>query len=151
MYHPTTKLNKNLHESRQYTFAVVCLGGWVRRAANLLDMSGRRNAIGIDEIRANEPPDQSAGRQRNLSSRCAQCFRSGAGGDADRQGQDGARALSSHSLCFGLTQDLFAVGKDGVGIAQALRWSSTSTALRYEKKLAARSNVVARVLSHIRS
>jgi hypothetical protein len=49
-----------------------------------------------------------------------------------------------------LTQDLFAAGEDGVGIAQALRWSSPSTALRYGRKLAARSNVAARVLSKIR-
>lgn len=31
----------------------------------------------------------------------------------------------------GLTQDLFATGEDGVGIARALRWSSPTTALRY--------------------
>ena len=62
-----------------------------------------------------------------------------------------ARALSSHSLRVGLTQDLFAAGEDGIGIAQALRWSSPSTALRYGRKLAARSNVAARVLSQIRS
>ena len=54
-------------------------------------------------------------------------------------------ALSTHSLRVGLTQDLFAAGEDGVGIAQALRWSSPSTALRYGRKLAARSNVAARV------
>jgi hypothetical protein len=65
--------------------------------------------------------------------------------------EDAARALSSHSLRVGLTQDLFAAGEDGVGIAQALRWSSPSTALRYGRKLAARSNVAAPVLSRIRS
>jgi len=65
--------------------------------------------------------------------------------------EEAARALSSHSLRVGLTQDLFAAGEDGVGIAQALRWSSPSTALRYGRKLAARSNVAARVLSRIRS
>lgn len=32
-----------------------------------------------------------------------------------------ARALSSHTLRVGLTQDLFAASEDGVGIAQALR------------------------------
>jgi len=62
-----------------------------------------------------------------------------------------AHALSTHSLRVGLTQDLFAAGEDGVGIAQALRWSSPSTALRYGRKLAARSNVAARVLSRDRS
>src|SRR3546814_28707 len=34
------------------------------------------------------------------------------------------QALSTHSLRVGLTQDLFAAGEDGAGIAQALRWSS---------------------------
>ena len=61
------------------------------------------------------------------------------------------KALSTHSLRVGLTQDLFAAGEDGVGIAQALRWSSPTTALRYGRKLAVRSNVAARVLSRIRS
>ena len=60
------------------------------------------------------------------------------------------KALSTHSLRVGLTQDLFAAGEDGVGIAQALRWSSPTTALRYGRKLAVGSNVAARVLSRIR-
>lgn len=64
---------------------------------------------------------------------------------------DAVQALSSHSLRVGLTQDLFAAGEDGVGIAQALRWSSPTTALRYGRKLAVRSNVAARVLSKVRS
>src|SRR3546814_1205265 len=46
------------------------------------------------------------------------------------------QALSTHSLRVGLTQDLFAAGEDGAGIAQALRWSSPATALRYGRKLA---------------
>ena len=63
---------------------------------------------------------------------------------------EAARALSTHSLRVGLTQDLFAAGEDGVGIAQALRRSSPSTALRYGRKLAARTNGAARVLAKIR-
>jgi len=60
--------------------------------------------------------------------------------------------LSSHSLRAGLTQDLFAAGEDGVGVAQALPTpSSPSTALRHGRKLAARSNAAARVLSRTRS
>ncbi len=59
--------------------------------------------------------------------------------------------FGDHDALLGLTQDLFAAGEDGVGIAQALRWSSPSTALRYGRKLAARSNVAARVLSRIRA
>lgn len=64
--------------------------------------------------------------------------------------QGAIQALSTHSLRVGLTQDLFAAGEDGVGIAQALRWSSPATALRYGRKLAVRSNVAARVLSKAR-
>lgn len=64
--------------------------------------------------------------------------------------QDAIQALSTHSLRVGLTQDLFAAGEDGAGIAQALRWSSPTTALRYGRKLAVRSNVAARVLSRVR-
>jgi integrase len=64
---------------------------------------------------------------------------------------EAVRRLSSHSLRVGLTQDLFAAGEDGVGIAQALRWNSPTTALRYGRKLAVRSNVAARVLSRVRS
>ncbi len=63
---------------------------------------------------------------------------------------DAIQALSTHSLRVGLTQDLFAAGEDGAGIAQALRWSSPATALRYGRKLAVRSNVAARVLSRVR-
>ncbi len=64
---------------------------------------------------------------------------------------EAVQALSTHSLRVGLTQDLFAAGEDGAGIAQALRWSSPATALRYGRKLAVRSNVAARVLSRVRS
>lgn len=59
-------------------------------------------------------------------------------------------ALSTHSLRVGLTQDLFAAGEDGAGIALTLRWSSPATALRYGRKLAVRSNSAARVLGAIR-
>jgi integrase len=59
-------------------------------------------------------------------------------------------ALSTHSLRVGLTQDLFAAGEDGAGIALALRWSSPATALRYGRRLAARSNAASRVLGSIR-
>ena len=60
-------------------------------------------------------------------------------------------ALSTHSLRVGLTQDLFAAGEDGAGIALTLRWSSPSTALRYGRQLQAESGVAARVLSRIRT
>ena len=56
-------------------------------------------------------------------------------------------ALSTHSLRVGLTQDLFAIGEDAGPIAQALRWTSTGTALRYGRKLAPSSNATARMLS----
>jgi integrase len=61
------------------------------------------------------------------------------------------RALSTHSLRVGLTQDLFAAGEDGAGIALTLRWSSPSTALRYGRRLQAQSGVAARVLSRVRT
>jgi integrase len=64
---------------------------------------------------------------------------------------DAVRALSTHSLRVGLTHDLFAAGEDGTGIAQALRWQSPTTALRYGRKLAVRSNVAAKVLGRVRS
>lgn len=59
-------------------------------------------------------------------------------------------ALSTHSLRVGLTQDLFAAGEDGAGIALTLRWSSPSTALRYGRQLQVQSGVAARVLSKVR-
>ena len=59
-------------------------------------------------------------------------------------------ALSSHSMRVGLTQDLLAAGEDGTGVAQALRWRSTTTVLRYGRKLAVRSNAAARVLRTVR-
>ena len=64
---------------------------------------------------------------------------------------EAVRALSTHSLRVGLTHDLFAAGEDGTGIAQALRWQSPTTALRYGRKLAVRSNVAAKVLGRVRS
>jgi len=59
-------------------------------------------------------------------------------------------ALSTHSLRVGLTQDLFAAGEDGAGIALTLRWSSPSTALRYGRQLQVQSGVAARVLARVR-
>jgi integrase len=64
---------------------------------------------------------------------------------------DGAiAALSTHSLRVGLTQDLFANGEDAGPIAQALRWTSTATALRYGRKLAPEANATARMLGKVR-
>ena len=60
------------------------------------------------------------------------------------------RSLSAHSFRVGLTQDLFAAGEDGAGIALALRWSSPTTALRYARELAVGSNAAARVLGKLR-
>ena len=63
---------------------------------------------------------------------------------------DTVRSLSAHSFRVGLTQDLFAAGEDGAGIALALRWSSPTTALRYARALAVGSNAAARVLGKLR-
>lgn len=65
-------------------------------------------------------------------------------------GQDAVAALSAHSFRVGLTQDLFAAGEDGAGIALALRWSSPTTALGYARELAAGSNAAARVIGNMR-
>jgi integrase len=59
--------------------------------------------------------------------------------------------LSSHSLRVGLTQDLFAAGEDAGPIAQALRWSSPTTALRYGRQLVPASDATARHLRGRRS
>lgn len=61
------------------------------------------------------------------------------------------RGMSAHSFRVGLTQDLFAAGEDGAGIALALRWSSPTTALRYARELAVGGNAAARVLGRMRS
>lgn len=66
-------------------------------------------------------------------------------GGADEEGA--IAALSTHSLRVGLTQDLFANGEDAGSIAQTLRWSSPSTAIRYGRKLAPQSNAAARLLA----
>lgn len=58
--------------------------------------------------------------------------------------------LSTHSLRVGLTQDLFASGADAGPVAQALRWTSTATALRYGRALAPTSNATAQMLRDIR-
>ncbi len=63
---------------------------------------------------------------------------------------DTVRSLSAHSFRVGLTQDLFAAGEDGAGIALALRWSSPTTALRYARELAVGNNAAARVLGRLR-
>lgn len=71
-------------------------------------------------------------------------------GLVDLMGEDLERALgalSTHSLRVGLTQDLFASGEDAGPIAQALRWSSVGTALRYGRRLAPASNAAARMLA----
>lgn len=64
--------------------------------------------------------------------------------------RDTVRSLSAHSFRVGLTQDLFAAGEDGAGIALALRWSSPTTALRYARELAVGNNAAARVLGKMR-
>ena len=65
-------------------------------------------------------------------------------------GEGAVAALSAHSFRVGLTQDLFAAGEDGAGIALALRWSSPTTALGYARELAAGSNAAARVIGRMR-
>ncbi len=68
-------------------------------------------------------------------------------------GMEGAtvRSLSAHSFRVGLTQDLFAAGEDGAGMALALRWSPTATALRYACELVVGNHAAARVLGRMRA
>src|SRR3546814_15182206 len=62
---------------------------------------------------------------------------------------DTVRGLSAHSFRVGLTQDLFAAGEDGSGIALALRWSSPTTQLRYARELAVGKHAAVRVLGRL--
>lgn len=122
--------------------------------------------VGVDRRRARETEPERALAQTTFTIGSAPLTRQGVNGIYRRVAlaahdkglvelpagrlHDAIQALSTHSLRVGLTQDLFAAGEDGAGIAQALRWSSPATALRYGRKLAVRSNVAARVLSRVR-
>ena len=46
------------------------------------------------------------------------------------------KAIYSHLLWVGLTHGLIVLGADGVAITNAIRWSSSSTILRYGKNSA---------------
>lgn len=60
------------------------------------------------------------------------------------------RAISTHSMRVGLTQDLFASGEDGAGVCQAIGWKSVSTALRYVRKQSVKGGSVSRVFDELR-
>ena len=60
------------------------------------------------------------------------------------------RAISTHSMRVGLTQDLFASGEDGAGVCQAIGWKSVSTALRYVRKQSVKGGAVSRVMDELR-
>ena len=143
----------------------------MRRVGAWLEASGIKEGplfrrVGVDRRRAREAEPETALARTTYSIGTAPLTRQGVNGiyrrvayAAYEQGlvtlpagklTDAVKALSTHSLRVGLTQDLFAAGEDGAGIAQALRWSSPTTALRYGRKLAVRSNVAARVLSRVR-
>ncbi|CCW16925.1 Integrase-like protein [Sphingobium indicum BiD32] len=143
----------------------------MRRVGAWLDASGIKDGpifrrVGVDRRRARKTEPETALARTTYAIGTAPLTRQGVNGiyrrvayAAYEQGlvtlpvgklTDAVKALSSHSLRVGLTQDLFAAGEDGTGIAQALRWSSPTTALRYGRKLAVRSNVAARVLSRVR-
>ncbi len=143
----------------------------MRRVGAWLEASGIKEGplfrrVGVDRRRAREAEPETALARTTYSIGTAPLTRQGVNGiyrrvayAAYEQGlatlpagelTDAVKALSTHSLRVGLTQDLFAAGEDGTGIAQALRWSSPTTALRYGRKLVVRSNVAARVLSRVR-
>lgn len=146
-------------------------GETLRRVGAWLEASGIKEGplfrrVGVDRRRAREAEQETALARTTYSIGTAPLTRQGVNGIYRRVAlaaydeglvklpagkmHDAIQALSTHSLRVGLTQDLFAAGEDGVGIAQALRWSSPTTALRYGRKLAVRSNVAARVLSRVR-
>lgn len=60
------------------------------------------------------------------------------------------RAISTHSMRVGLTQDLFASGEDGAGVCQAIGWRSVTTALRYVRKQSVKGGAVSRVMDELR-
>lgn len=63
---------------------------------------------------------------------------------------DLVRAISTHSMRVGLTQDLFASGEDGAGVCLAIGWTSVSTALRYVRKQSVKGGAVSRVMDGLR-
>ncbi|MBV2149963.1 tyrosine-type recombinase/integrase [Sphingobium sp. AS12] len=141
------------------------VGAW--RDASGIEEGPLFRRVGVDRRRAHEAEPEAALARTTYSIGTAPLTRQGVNGIYRRVAiaayeiglvelsagklLDAVQALSTHSLRVGLTQDLFAAGEDGAGIAQALRWSSPTTALRYGRKLAVRSNVAARVLSRVRS
>ena len=64
---------------------------------------------------------------------------------------DLVRAISTHSMRVGLTQDLFASGEDGAGVCLAIGWTSVSTALRYVRKQSVKGGAVSRVMDVLRN
>lgn len=143
----------------------------MRRVAAWLEASGIKEGplfrrVGVDRRRARKTEPETALARTTYSIGTEPLTRQGVNGIYRRVAltawdkglvvmpagelQEAIKALSTHSLRVGLTQDLFAAGEDGTGIAQALRWSSPATALRYGRKLAVRNNVAARVLSRAR-
>lgn len=64
--------------------------------------------------------------------------------------EDLVRAISTHSMRVGLTQDLFASGEGGAGVCLAIGWTSVSTALRYVRKQSVKGGAVSRVMDGLR-
>jgi integrase len=60
------------------------------------------------------------------------------------------KALSSHSMRVGLTQDLLSNGADALGATIALRWKDPKTALRYARNLPSHENAAAALLARAR-
>ncbi len=154
--------------------AAITQGPLFRRiAANRTKARPPRRAIRIDELAWNTPLDM-AGMAAQPAQLATVSYRIGEAAltpaavrliikrTARRAAEEGLvslfgeelaaaiAALSTHSLRVGLTQDLFANGEDAGPIAQALRWTSTATALRYGRKLAPAANATARMLGKVR-
>lgn len=61
------------------------------------------------------------------------------------------KAISTHSMRVGLTQDLFKLGLDSVHVTEALRWKDPKTALRYARNRPSAERKIADALARLRS
>ena len=134
--------------SRPWLTASAIADGAVFRRINILTLKGADDG---ETILRHHVGSNGLTRQGVVSILRSRATKAIADGHAAMEpGQDPVKALSAHSFRVGLTQDLFAAGEDGAGIALALRWSSPTTALGYARELAAGSNAAARVIGRMR-
>lgn len=141
---------ETMHRLAAWLLGSDIADGPVFRRINLLTTRGGADRQQVLRHYIGTKPLTRQGVVAILRRRCAEAIELGA--VELELGEEAAaiRALSAHSFRVGLTQDLFAAGEDGAGIALALRWSSPTTALRYARELAVENNAAARVLGTLR-